>query len=175
MRLTAEEKAEIVEIVKRSELGVNRTLRQLGIHKRTFYSWYHAYHSGGIDALRNNRQSKRQWNSIPEEQKNLIVELALDYPEESPRILATRIIDEQGVFISESSVYRILKSRGLIRESEHRFLSASDEFHTKTRFVNEMWQTDFTYFKIIGCGWYYLSTVIDDYSRYIVHWELCKR
>ena len=42
MRLSAEEKAEIVEIVKRSELGVNRTLRQLGIHKRTFYNWYHA-------------------------------------------------------------------------------------------------------------------------------------
>jgi putative transposase len=60
MRLSAEEKAEIVEIVKRSELGVNRTLQQLGIHKRTFYNWYHAYNSGGIDALRNNRQSRRQ-------------------------------------------------------------------------------------------------------------------
>ena len=36
-----------------------------------------------------------------------------------------------------------------------------------------MWQTDFTYFKILGWGWYYLSTVLDDYSRYIVHWELC--
>ena len=37
-----------------------------------------------------------------------------------------------------------------------------------------MWQTDFTYFKVLGWGWYYLSTVIDDYSRYIIHWELCK-
>jgi transposase InsO family protein len=36
-----------------------------------------------------------------------------------------------------------------------------------------MWQTDFTYFKIIGWGWYYLSTILDDYSRYIIHWELC--
>nr|WP_262906120.1 DDE-type integrase/transposase/recombinase [Sphingobacterium sp. FBM7-1] len=36
-----------------------------------------------------------------------------------------------------------------------------------------MWQTDFTYFKIVGWGWYYLSTVLDDYSRYIIHWELC--
>ena len=78
MRLSAEEKAEIVEIVKRSELGVNRTLQQLGIHKRTFYNWYHAYKDGGIDALKSKRPSKRQWNSIPEEQKNLVVELALD-------------------------------------------------------------------------------------------------
>ncbi|MGQ2142163.1 DDE-type integrase/transposase/recombinase, partial [Ornithobacterium rhinotracheale] len=77
------------------------------------------------------------------------------------------------VFISESSVYRILKKQGLLADTPHRFLAAADQFHSKTNFVHQMWQTDFTYFKIIGWGWYYLSTVIDDYSRYIVHWELC--
>ena len=56
---------------------------------------------------------------------------------------------------------------------EHDFVLAADEFHHKTKFPNEMWQTDFTYFKVKGWGWYYLSTVIDDYSRYIIHWELC--
>ncbi len=56
---------------------------------------------------------------------------------------------------------------------EHDFIFAADEFHHKTKFPNEMWQTDFTYFKVKGWGWYYLSTVIDDYSRYIIHWELC--
>ena len=55
---------------------------------------------------------------------------------------------------------------------EHDFIFAADEFHHKTKFANEMWQTDFTYFKVKGWGWYYLSTVIDDYSRYIIHWEL---
>lgn len=70
MRLSAEEKEETIEIVKRSELGVNRTLEQLGIHEQTFYIWYHAYNSGGTDALRNKRPGRRQWNSIPEEQKN---------------------------------------------------------------------------------------------------------
>jgi transposase InsO family protein len=75
--------------------------------------------------------------------------------------------------MSESSVYRILKSRGLITAPAHIFLSAADEFTSKTGFVHQMWQTDFTYFKILGWGWYYLSTVLDDYSRYIVHWELC--
>ena len=39
--------------------------------------------------------------------------------------------------------------------------------------MNELWQTDFTYFKIIGWGWYYLSTILDDYSRYIIAWRLC--
>lgn len=50
---------------------------------------------------------------------------------------------------------------------------ARDKFHTKTKYPNEMWQTDFTYFKIKGWGWYYLSTILDDYSRYIIHCELC--
>ncbi len=38
---------------------------------------------------------------------------------------------------------------------------------------NEQWQTDFTYFKITGWGWYYLSTILDDYSRYVISWKLC--
>ncbi len=71
-------------------------------------------------------------------------------------------------------MYRILKDKGLITTPAHYFLSASDEFKNKTEFVHQMWQTDFTYFKILGWGWYYLSTVLDDYSRYIVHWELCE-
>ena len=52
-------------------------------------------------------------------------------------------------------------------------MSASDSFYDKTTSVNQMWQTDFTYFKIFGWGWYYLSTILDDYSRFIVGWELC--
>ena len=77
------------------------------------------------------------------------------------------------MFVSESSFYRILHERGLLERMEHDFIFAADEFHHKTKFANEMWQTDFTYFKVKGWGWYYLSMVIDDYSRYIIHWELC--
>lgn len=102
------------------------------------------------------------------------MEIALEYPALSPRELAVKLTDEQRVFISESSVYRILKARGLITSPAHILLSASNEFRDKTAFVHQMWQTDFTYFKVLGWGWYYLSTVLDDYSRYIVHWELCE-
>ena len=66
-----------------------------------------------------------------------------------------------------------LKANGLITSPAHILLAAGNEFDKKTMFVHEMWQTDFTYFKILGWGWYYLSTILDDYSRYIVHWELC--
>ncbi len=174
MRFTVSEKQEIIHMVVRSELGVNRTLKQIGINKSTFYNWYHAYSQYGVEGLiPNKRCSNRQWNSIPQEQRNLVVRFALDYPELSSRELAYKITDEQQIFISESSVYRILKARGLITAPAHIFLSAADEFTTKTSFIHQMWQTDFTYFKILGWGWYYLSTILDDYSRYIVHWELC--
>ncbi|MFV0522730.1 MAG: helix-turn-helix domain-containing protein [Mangrovibacterium sp.] len=86
-----------------SGLGISRTLNQLGI-KRTFYNWYHAYSSNGIGGLRPKRRTARQWNSIPQEQKNLVIDLALEHPDHSPRMLAAKMTDEQGVFISESSV-----------------------------------------------------------------------
>ncbi|SDD43694.1 Transposase InsO and inactivated derivatives [Niabella drilacis] len=156
-------------------MGINRTLEELGIHKRTFYNWYHRYRlTGGFTAPgAGTNSNKHRWNQIPQEQKNLIIELALNHPTFSPRELAIRLSDEQGVFVSESSVYRLLKQRGLLTAPSHIVMQAADEFNKKTLFPNEMWQTDFTYFKVKGWGWYYLSTVLDDYSRYIIHWELC--
>ena len=175
MRFTAPEKQEIIRLVVGSDIGVNRTLREIGLNRSTFYNWYKAYSDHGVDGLEpSKRCSNRQWNSIPQAQRNTVVELALDHPHLSSRELAVKLTDEQQVFISESSVYRILKARGLITAPAHIFLSAADEFRDKTGFVHQMWQTDFTYFKILGWGWYYLSTVLDDYSRYIVHWELCE-
>jgi transposase len=175
MRFTASEKQEIIHIVVRSEIGVNKTLQEIGINKSTFYNWYKAYSDNGVDGLTpTKRTANRQWNTIPQEQKSLVIQLALEHPHLSSRELAYKLTDEQQIFISESSVYRILKARGLITAPAHIFLSAADEFSNKIGFVHQMWQTDFTYFKILGWGWYYLSTVLDDYSRYIVHWELCE-
>lgn len=174
MRFTQDEKAEIMDLVDRSDLSVSRTLKELGIPKRTFYNWYARYRGDGDDGLATKAKVRRQtWNKIPLDKKNQVAEEALTHTELSSRELATHIVDEHKWFISESSVYRILKERGLITAPAHIVLSAADEFKTKTTRVNQMWQTDFTYFKIINRGWYYLITVLDDYSRYIVHWKLC--
>jgi putative transposase len=54
-----------------------------------------------------------------------------------------------------------------------RAIQAASEFNDKTTAINQMWQTDFTYLKIIGWGWMYLSTIRDDFSRYVVVWKLC--
>jgi transposase InsO family protein/transposase-like protein len=173
MHYNQSEKMEIIRIIEGSQIGVVRTLRELAIHPSVFYKWYNSYKEKGYDGLA--RKKRRQfWNQIPPWEKDRVVEIALDKPELSPRELACHITDKQHYFISESSVYRILKSRGLITSPAYIVMKAADKFKQPTQRTNEMWQTDFTYFKIIGWGWYYLSTILDDYSRFIVAWKLCK-
>ena len=81
--------------------------------------------------------------------------------------------DERGYFISEASVYRLLKAQDLIGGRAFRVMLAADEFLDKTTAVNQLWQTDFTYLKVTGWGWFYLSTILDDFSRYVIAWWLC--
>ena len=173
MRFTQQEKYEIIKLVDQSDLSANRTLKELGIHRRTFYNWYKRYQENGYDGLAPKQPYHRQtWNKIPPEQQATVIDEALEHETLSSRELAFHIVDQHKWFISESSVYRILKRANLITAPAHIVLAASDEFKNKTRRINEMWQTDVTYFKIIGWGWYYLSTVMDDYSRYILSWDL---
>ena len=79
MRFTASEKQEIIRLVDQSDLGVNQTLKRLGIHKSTFYKWYRVYLQRGIIGLTPEKKTRRQWNSIPDEQKQLVGELALEH------------------------------------------------------------------------------------------------
>ena len=81
--------------------------------------------------------------------------------------------DEKRYFVSDSSAYRILKDEDLITAPAHVVICAANEFRDKTTRPNELWQTDFTYLKVIGWGWFYLSTILDDYSRYIIAWKRC--
>ena len=96
---------------------------------------------------------------------------ALDHEDLTPRELAVKYTDEKRYFISESSAYRLLKAEDLITAPAHVVIKAADEFRDKTTRPNELWQTDFTYLKVIGWGWFYLSTILDDYSRYIIALE----
>jgi putative transposase len=174
MHYSQAEKYEIIRLVEGSDLGVTRTLRQLKINKSTFYNWYNEYLRNGYDGLTRKKVNRQtSWNQISDADRDKVVEIALEKPELSSRELAWYITDNYKYYISESSVYRILKANGLITVPAFRIMSASDSFYDKTTTVNQMWQTDFTYFKIFGWGWYYLSTILDDYSRYIIHWELC--
>ena len=174
MRYPASEKREIIRIVEQSHLPVRRTLEKLGVLPASFYRWYDRYQSGGVEALED-KPSKPQsvWNRIPDSVRAEIIEMALDEPELSPRELATMFTDTQGYFVSEASVYRLLKAHDLITSPAFIVIKAADEFKDKTTAINQLWQTDFTYLKVIGWGWFYLSTILDDDSRYIIAWKLC--
>ena len=164
---------EIIRIVENSELSVRRTLEELNVNRSSFYRWYGRYITFGYEGLTNRDKGPRRfWNKIPEIEKKRVVEIALEQPEKSPRELAWHITDTEGYYISESSVYRILKSYDLITSPAFILLSASDKFKDPTHRINELWQTDFTYFKIKGWGWYYMASILDDYSRYIITWKL---
>ena len=113
------------------------------------------------------------WNRLPQEEQTAVLELALEKPELSPRELAVTYIDQKNRFVSESTVYRLLKSHDLITSPTYILMQAADKFQHPTTRVNEMWQTDFTHCKVMGWGWYYLSTILDDYSRFVVAWRLC--
>ncbi len=174
MRYSASEKLEIIRLVEESTLAVRRTLEKIGIPHATFYRWYDLYHTGGPEALEDQQpKPDRVWNRIPDDVRERIIRLALDEPAISPRELAVRFTDTKGYFVSEASVYRLLKAHDLIASPAFIVMKAADEFKDKTTAPNQLWQTDFTYLKVISWGWFYLSTVLDDFSRYIIAWKLC--
>lgn len=173
MRYSQSEKMEIIKMVEESKFSARRTLDELQVNRSSFYKWYANYEKYGIDGLAYKKTGpKRFWNKIPESEKQMIVKKALEEPELTPRELAWKITDAEGYFISESSVYRILKSFDLITSPAYVVIKAADKFKHPTKRVNELWQTDFTYFKIVGWGHYYLASILDDYSRYIISWKL---
>jgi len=174
MRYPASEKLEIIRLVEESALPVRQTLEKIGIPRATFYRWYDLYQAGGPEAL-DDRHPKpdRVWNRIPDDVRERIIKLALEESALSPRELAVRFTDTEGYFVSEASVYRLLKAHDLIASPAFIVMKAADAFKDKTTAPNQLWQTDFTYLKVIGWGWFYLSTVLDDFSRYIIAWKLC--
>ena len=162
MRYPASEKLEIIRTVEGSHLPTKQTLDMLGIPRSTFYCWYDLYLEDGLDGLSDKSPCpKSVWNRIPDGRRDDLIEFALEHEALTTRELAVKYTDEKRYYVSESSAYRILKEADLITAPDYVVIKAAEEFKDKTTAINQMWQTDFTYFKIIGWGWYYLSTILD--------------
>jgi transposase InsO family protein/transposase-like protein len=168
--VSAIEKSEILALVANSGLPRRRALTQLGLPKSTYYRWLRRQAEGRLQDRKGG--SPLPWNKLrPEEESKILIQ-ARASPELSARQLALKIVDFEGLYVSESTVFRILKREGLIKPAEIVGFKAGKEYHRKTRRPNELWSTDCAYFKVVGWGWYYLVTVMDDYSRFILAWEL---
>jgi len=115
MRYPASEKLEIIRIVEQAHLPAKQVLDRLGIPRRTFCRWYDRYLTGGPEALKDESSApSRVWNRIGADIQDQIVEMALEHSELSPRELAVRFTDEKRYFVSEATVYRLLKAHDLI-------------------------------------------------------------
>ena len=162
------DKAIILTQVENQPKGKRQALIALGIPKSSYYRWRRC---DGLESHSGDRG--RPWNRITLEEENKILTVARESPDLSSRQLAAWITDNAGFAVSESTVYRILRREGLVKRQETQ-LTAANEYHTKTTRPHQMWATDASYFRVVGWGYYYLVTVMDDYSRYILAWKLQK-
>ena len=168
--MTDEERRQLVESLE-GKRGKRRLLQGLGIPDSTYYSWRQGYI--GMNLGKRKPVARRIWNRLTAEEETVIVSKAKAHPELSPRLLAVKITDESDFYVSESKVYGLLKSKGLIAPRPLAELPAAKEWRHKTSRPNELWQIDGTNLFVANWGYYKLLPVLDDYSRKIVGWELC--
>ncbi len=163
--MSAGDKAIILAQVESQSGGKRQALMALGVPKSSYYRWRHGQLGLG------NRQ--RPWNRITPDEEDKILAVARESPELSSRQLSAWITDNEGFAVSESTVYRILRREGLVKRQETQLVAAK-EYHTKTTRPHQMWASDASYFRVVSWGYYYLVTVMDDYSRFILAWKLQK-
>src|SRR3974377_29595 len=169
MRYSASEKIEIIRLVEQSHLPARRTLERLGVSRPTFYRWSdRSRRFGGAGREDHRAGPRRVWNRIPEAVRGEVLELALDRPELSPRELAVAFTDERALFISEASVYRLLKAHGLMTSPAFIVMKAADEFRERPTHPNQLWQTAFPFLKVLGWVCFYLPPVFDAFPLFIV-------
>ncbi|MFC1942985.1 IS3 family transposase [Chloroflexota bacterium] len=159
------EKADILRMVETMSRRKRQALSILGIPKSNYYRWRQGRTNVG------NRE--RPWNRITPIEEDKILAASMESPDLSSRQLAVWITDNAGFAVSESTVYRILCREGLVKRQETQ-LKAAKEYHTKTTRPHRLWATDASYFRVGGWGYYYLVTVMDDYTRFILAWKLQK-
>lgn len=171
--MNIDEKLTLLLAVEESGFNVKESLKRMDIPRSTYYRWRAKFKKKGRIGLKDKKSiPKKQWNAITPEEDHRILQIANEFPEKSSREISFYITDNEAFSVSESTVYRVLKREGLIRESNVQSFPAQKEYHTKPKEVNEQWQTDATYLHVQGWGWFYLISVLDDYSRKIISWKL---
>ena len=163
-RMSALEKTTVLARVASSGLPKQKALGELGVPKSTHYRWLRRREQQGLEDDAGG--GKPPWNRLTSWEVDNVLLAAREMPELSCRQLASWVTDNMGFSVSESTVYRILRREGLVKRSEMR-LAAGKEYHRKTTGPHQMWATDAFYFRVVGWGYYYLVTVMDDYSRFI--------
>ena len=159
--------AVVQQTKRRSGWPVRRSLRALGISPTSYYRWLREQVQGGVSPAP--IRPVQAYEAL-EEEKRAVREYACRHTELRHRELAWRMIDEDVAYLSPSTVYRILREANLVCPWKRRSKRRREEIEKAQR-PDERWGTDLMYLRI-GTGQYYLVTFLDEYSRYLVHWEL---
>jgi len=171
--MSKHEKMEVIRQIESSDLSTSAALERSDIPRSTYYRWKSKLRTMGLQGLQDNKPHRaRTWNQLLPYQEDVILETAYTNPDWSSRQIGLYITDNTNFSISESSVYRRLKRLGLIPEPKIKRFAASNEYKIKTTAINQQWQADATYLKVDRWGWFYLISVLDDYSRKILAWQL---
>jgi transposase InsO family protein len=163
----------MIELVRRSPQPKRMTIAELGLSRSTFYRWQRRYRDHGEPGLMDRKPDPGAvWNRLRPAEQTAILETALQQPDLSPHELACHVTDRAGFMVSEATVYRILKRHGLNRSITLVGFPAGKEFRVKTTAPNQLWQSDASYYFVVGWGWYYSIEVLDDYSRFVLASDL---
>jgi putative transposase len=160
---------EVVDYVRywseRTELATTRVVDWIGLGRAKFYTWRRRY---GCVNEHNAWVPRDTW--LESWEKQAIVAYHNDHPLEGYRRLTYMMLDANVVAASASSVYRVLKQAGLLQRWNRKPSKKGTGF-VQPNGPHAHWHTDITYINICGT-FYYLCSILDGYSRYIVHWEI---
>ena len=164
--MSAQEKSEVLARVEETKWGKRKLLAQPRVPRSTYYRWRARERQGKQECL-----ARVPWNRLSLPEEAAVLAAARESPQWSSRQLATWITDPLGLSVAESTVYRLLRREGLIKPPVMQLL-AGKEYQRKTSGPHQMWATDASYLRVTGWGYYYMVTVMDDYSRSILAWKL---
>lgn len=149
----------------KTELPLTLFILWLGISPSKFYNWQSRY---GKANEHNGSVPRDFW--LEQWEKDAIIEFHKEYPLEGYRRLSFMMLDRDKVSVSPSSVYRVLSGAGLLRRWNRKPNKKGTGFVQPLK-PHEHWHIDISYINICGT-FYYLCSILDGCSRYIVHWEL---
>ena len=169
-RFSAAAKAELLDLVgetqRRTGWTIRRILKAIGLTRARYRDWRKR---AARDALRDRPPIPGLRDGILAEERDAVIQYALAHPKDGYRRLAWQMVDADVAYLSPSSVYRVLKEADLLCRWKRSTSSGTKP--AKPRRPHERWHTELMYLRIQD-SWYFLVTVLDAYSRYVVHWEL---
>lgn len=166
---------DILRFIQASPWPVKKALEVLGLARSTIYDWLNRYRRDGFRGLVGLPRSPIiPENKLLESERAQIIATTKALPLEGYRKVAS-YVEREGVYVSPTTVYRVLSKAGLLLKRKLRRSTAGDRYVQEPTRPGELWATDISYIFFEGFGFFYLFSVLDTFSRYVVHWELRRR